>query len=66
MAAREENLAGEGSGRVGKMASVPEAKPVMCVVGIVITFGRRGFVFVFIGPPEIWIKVRNWKLKRPV
>lgn len=66
VAAQEESLAGEGSGHAGKMTPAPEAKPVMHVVGIAITLGRRGFIFLFIGPPEIWIKVRNWKLKRPV
>ena len=66
VAAQEESLAGECSGHAGKITPAPEAKPVMYVVGIAITLGRRGFIFVFIGPPEIWIKVRNWKLKRPV
>lgn len=46
------------------VAAVLEAKPIIYVGGVVITFGRRGFIFVFIGSPEI--KFRNWKLKKPV
>ena len=50
VAAQEESLAGECSGHAGKITPAPEAKPVMYVVGIAITLGRRGFIFVFIGP----------------
>lgn len=53
LATWETNLARERSGRVGRGDHVPEPMPIIFVGGIVITFGRRGFLFVVLSPPEI-------------
>lgn len=53
LAAQEKNLARERGGHVGREGRVPEPMPVVFVGRIVITFGRRGFIFVFPGLPEI-------------
>ena len=42
----------EGDMREGA-TTVPKAVPIIFVGGIVITSGRRGFVFVFLSPPDI-------------
>lgn len=35
------------------VTAVLEPMPVVVVGGVVITFGRRGFVFVFLSPGEV-------------